>query len=65
MLNVDNKIYICIGMEESNRMIVENVGFNVKKLLGYDRCDVKFHHASMFMPGFFVDIHEKMVNRAL
>ena len=46
-------------------MIVENVGFNVKKLLGYDRCDVKFHHASMFMPGFFVDIHEKMVNRAL
>lgn len=56
-LNVDNKIYICLGMEENNRMIIENVSFNIKKLLGYDRCNVKYNHASLFMPSFFVEMH--------
>lgn len=65
--DMDNKIYFCVGMGlgDGERMTVEGVGFNVKRLLGYERAGVKFRGISMFLPGFFVEEHARIVEQAL
>lgn len=51
-LNIDNKIYLCLGIEQT-QVFIENVGINLRKLLGFDRASVKNGSVSVFLPAFY------------
>lgn len=51
-LNIDNKIYLSLGIEQ-NQVFIENVGINLRKLLGFDRTSVKNGSVSVFLPTFY------------
>lgn len=42
-------------------MTIEKVGYNVKKLLGYERSDVMGANVSLLLPAFYRKIHEEAI----
>jgi len=64
MLHVENKVYISISCEQ-NVLVFQNVSYNVKKLLGYDRNLMKNAPISTLLPTFFVEAHQKLVNNEI
>lgn len=64
MLHVENKIYINISLE-NNLLVFQNVSYNIKKLLGYDRSLIKNAPISMLLPPQFVEAHQKLINNEI
>ena len=54
---MDRRLYVLISLEHDRLLEFLNVGHNIKKLLGYDRQDVKGSSTSLFLPPFFKKIH--------
>lgn len=64
MLHVENKIYINISLE-NNLLVFQNVSYNIKKLLGYDRSLIKNAPISLLLPPQFVEAHQKLINNEI
>jgi hypothetical protein len=63
-LEMDNKIYLCVSAQEKILMF-HNVGHNVKKLLGYNKPELRNAPISLMIPLFYIETHQKMVERQL
>lgn len=64
-IHIDKKIYLLIGTENDNRFKIKNIGYNVSKLLGFERRELKRASASIFIPQFFKKAHEKHLYREI
>lgn len=64
-LKLDEKLYICIGIDTENFMEIIGVGYNVKKLLGYDKNEIRGKNVSIFVPEFYRKIHETFISNKI
>jgi hypothetical protein len=61
---MNNKIYLCISMER-NILTIKNTSHHIKNLLGYNRSTLKNAPISVLMPSFYVETHQKMIDKQL
>lgn len=53
---------MCLSIEDKCNLVIRNVSFNIKKLLGYERHMVKNSNISIFLPSFFGESHQKQIS---
>jgi hypothetical protein len=61
---MENKVYLRINLVESV-LTFENVGYNITKLLGYNRSTLKNSPISLLMPPVFINAHQKIISELL